>query len=75
MSGDNLMVVRDVYGDVHRVSREDYERGRVQLRLYTRTGKRLSEYYAAMGWGGRATTLHRDNVAEIVSAPQDGARG
>lgn len=55
--------VKDVYGATCYISREDYERGRVQLRLYTSTGKRLSDHYEAMNWKGRATTLHRDNIA------------
>ena len=57
------MLVRDVYGKTSHVSRADYESGRTQLRLYTATGKMLSDYYQEMNWHGKATTLHRDNIA------------
>lgn len=64
---DARLVVRDVYGDIHYVSAEDFRSGRTQLHRYTSTGRRLSDYYETMGWSGRPTTLHRDNVAEILT--------
>ena len=64
---EQTMKVRTVYGDVFTVSREHYDRGRTQLALYTANGKRrLSDYYAQMNWCDKPTTLHRDNIAEIL---------
>lgn len=66
----DLVYVRTVYGDRFRISRAQLDGQRVQLTLYTDTGKRLSDYYAAMNWPpthNRGTTLHRVNIASVES--------
>lgn len=66
----DLIYVTTVYGDRFRVNRAQLATGRVQLTLYTDTGKRLSDYYAAMNWPpthNRGTTLHRGNIASVDS--------
>ena len=66
----DLVYVRTVYGDRFRISRAQLDGQRVQLTLYTDTGKRLSDYYAAMNWPpthNRGTTLHRGNIASVES--------
>lgn len=69
----NTMTVLTVYGDKFIVSREHYDRGKTQLPMFTKTGQRLSEYYASMGWYSKPCTLHpapctlhRDNIKEIL---------
>lgn len=62
----SLLKVRTVYGDTLRVSREQYDAGRVQLSIYTATGRKLADYYAQMNWWGKSTTLHRENIAEVL---------
>ena len=63
---EQTMKVRTVNGDVLTVSREHYDLGRTQLAIYTKSGRRLSDYFERMGWHGNATTLHRNNIAEIL---------
>jgi len=69
MNAPNLVYVLDVYGDRHRIDRAQYDAGRTQLTRYTDNGKRLSDWYAEMGWrpydDGRSPTIHRGNVARF----------
>lgn len=69
MNAPQLVYVLDVYGDRHRIDRAQYESGRVQLTRYTDTGRKMSEWVAAMGWkpygGGRSPTIHRENIREF----------
>jgi hypothetical protein len=61
------MQIIDVYGDSYIIDADWYARGRVQIPLYTKNGKRrLSDYYESMGWKNRCTTIHRDNIASVV---------
>ena len=60
------MRVRTVAGETLIVSREHYDRGKTQLPIFTATGQRLSDYHERMGWHGKATTLHRENIKEIL---------
>ena len=57
--------VLDVYGNVHVVSRQHFEAGKVQIPLFTKSGMRLSEYHALMNWHGKPTTIHRENIAKV----------
>ena len=62
------VTVVDVYGREHLVDRSILEAGiRTQIPLYTKSGKRLCDYYAEMGWSGRgkSTTIHRQNIAQV----------
>lgn len=69
MNTPQLVYVTDVYGDRHRIDRVQYDGGRVQITRYTDGGKRLSDWYAQMGWapfgGGRSPTIHRGNIKEF----------
>jgi ABC-type lipoprotein export system ATPase subunit len=63
------MTVKTVYGDTVIIDREHYESGRTQIPMFTKNGKmRLCDYYEIMGWSGKgkSTTLHRDNIAEVI---------
>lgn len=60
------MKVRTRHGDTLIVSREHYDRGKTQLPIFTSTGMRLSDYHDRMGWRAKATTLHRENIAEVL---------
>ena len=66
MSGD-LITVRDVYGALHRISREQYQSGRMQLSRFTATGMRFCDWHAQMGWRGQSTTLHRENIKGVLT--------
>ena len=57
----NLVNVTDVYGFPGRINRDDYERGRIQLRLYTKTGKPYEFIHGIR----ESTTIHRDNIAVL----------
>jgi hypothetical protein len=62
-----IIKVVDVYGDTHNVCKKSFEAGRTQVKLFTKNGKRsLSEYYEAMGWKGRATTIHKENIVRVA---------
>lgn len=60
------MRVRTVTGEVLTVSREHYDRGKTQIPIFTKTGKRLSDHHERMGWRWKPSTLHRGNIAEIL---------
>ena len=56
-----LVDVVDVYRRKHRINRDDYDRPRIQLRLYTKGG---TPYQFVRGFR-ESTTIHRDNIAVI----------
>jgi hypothetical protein len=60
-SPPNLVTVVDVYGKSSRINRDDYDNGRIQLRLYT---KRNTPYQYVRGLR-ECVTIHRDNIAII----------
>jgi len=62
----DLIRVRDVYGDEHRIRRADFDGQRTQIPLYTATGRKFCDHFEAMGWKGRATTIHRENIAATI---------
>lgn len=51
----------DVYGKPRRVNRNDYDNGRIQLRLYTKRGTA----YEFVPGIRESITIHRDNIAVI----------
>jgi hypothetical protein len=57
----NVVSVTDVYGRRARINLDDYDSGRIQLRLYTRAGKR----YEFVPGIRESTTIHRDNIAVL----------
>ena len=70
----------DVYDRKCRISRHDLESGWEQIRLYCDTTDKLladlPEWHAARKAQGGATTIHRDNVAQVLAvtlpaAPQE----
>ena len=56
-----IVNVIDVYQRAARVNRADYDRGRVQLRLYT---KRHTPYEYSRGIR-ESISIHRDNIAVL----------
>jgi hypothetical protein len=56
----NIVTVTDIYGRKCRISRDDFDGPRIQLRLYNKQGKRY-EYRA----GIRECISIRDNIAII----------
>ena len=63
----------DVYDRKCRISRHDLESGWEQIRLYCDTTNRLladlPEWHAARKAQGGATTIHRENIAQVRRAP------
>ena len=51
----------DVYRIARRVNQDDYDRGRIQLRLYTKRG---TPYQFVRGLR-ESITIHRENIAVI----------
>lgn len=62
----DLIHVRDVYGQIHRVRRADYEGTRTRLPLYTESGTRFCDHFEAMNWRDRVTAIHRENIAAVL---------
>ena len=71
MQADIAEVV-DVYRRKCRVSRHDLESGWEQIRLYCDTADKLladlPEWHAARKAQGGATTIHRENIAQVLAA-------
>ena len=62
-----IITVRDVYGDLYRIDAlQLYLSDRVQLTLYTNNGRKLYDFNERMNWRNRCTSIHRENIAEVL---------
>jgi hypothetical protein len=73
----DIVEAADVYGRKCRISRHDLESGWEQVRLYCDTADKLlsclPEWHAARQAQGGAITIHRENIAQVLAAPQSAA--
>lgn len=74
----DIVEVEDVYGRKCRISRHDLESGWDQIRVYCDTVDKLladlPEWHAARKAQGGATTIHRENIAQVLAAPPPAAQ-
>jgi len=68
---NDLLKITTVYGETCYVSRQDFERCRIQIPLRFKTGLKLSDGVARPR--GEAITLHRDNIALVNGVKIGGA--
>lgn len=62
-----LITVIDTYGDEVIVSKADYDNPKkTMLPMYTRTGKRFTDWYAQMNWFGKPTVILRGNIVCLL---------
>lgn len=65
----NTIKVLDVWGNTHLIDAHQFHNTkRVQISRYAASGARFADYYASMNWHNKVTTIHRQNIASIVSA-------
>ena len=62
-----IVKVFDRYDKAYYVSADDLAGDKTQLRLFTRAGARLYDYFEKMNWHGRSTTIHRGNILRVQS--------
>jgi len=73
----DIVEAEDVYGRKCRISRHDLESGWEQIRLYCDTADKLladlPEWHTARKAQGGATTIHRENIAHVLTTPPPAA--
>lgn len=61
----DLMQVRSIYGRTYRVRKRDYYSNKVQLPLYTKGGKRYSDFRRGHPIREGGVTIHRENIQMV----------